>query len=70
VFPPNRVIREGEPACRLCGSGRSTHDDGSRAHAYEGPKPLAWGDVATVVLWVAAVLGWAMFAHGVIRGWW
>lgn len=39
-FPPNRVIREGEPTCRICGSGYSTHDDGTRFHRYEGTIPL------------------------------
>lgn len=40
VFPPNRVIKEGEPLCELCGSGWSTHEDGSRAHPYQGRRPF------------------------------
>lgn len=39
-FPPDRAIEEGEPTCELCGSGWSTHEDGSRAHAYQGRRPL------------------------------
>ncbi len=42
-FPPNREIKHGEPICTLCGSGYSTHEDGSRSHPYQGPLPLsAW----------------------------
>ena len=33
TFPPNRIIREGEDICPICGSGRRSHQDGSRGHA-------------------------------------
>lgn len=33
-FPPNREIREGESCCAVCGSGKSTHDDGTRNHPF------------------------------------
>jgi hypothetical protein len=34
VFPPNREILEGEPICAQCGSGQSTHDNGTRNHRF------------------------------------
>jgi DNA-directed RNA polymerase subunit RPC12/RpoP len=34
AFPPNREILEGEPICAICGSGKSTHDNGTRNHSF------------------------------------
>lgn len=34
VFPPNRVIREGEAICTRCGSGKASHANGTRGHEF------------------------------------
>jgi len=34
-LPPNREIVEGEPCCARCGSGRSTHENGTRNHRFQ-----------------------------------
>jgi hypothetical protein len=34
AFPPNREIRQGESICAACGSGKSTHDNGTRSHFF------------------------------------
>lgn len=35
AFPPNRERLEGEPCCVRCGSGYTTHEDGTRDHRFE-----------------------------------
>jgi len=35
AFPPNREIAEGEPCCATCGSGQSTHENGTRDHRFQ-----------------------------------
>lgn len=35
AFPPNRVLRDGETPCAICGSGRSSHRMGERDHVFK-----------------------------------
>jgi len=34
TVPANRHLREGEPACTVCGSGKSTHVLSERGHPF------------------------------------
>jgi hypothetical protein len=40
-FPPNRVLKEGERPCRICGSGRSAHSL-FMSHAFPGGWRWPW----------------------------
>lgn len=41
VFPPNRILREGELPCEICSSGIEAHRNGALGHPFP---PAPWTD--------------------------